>query len=101
MTVGSESLYRRALTGEQLNNILGEVKALIPGTKIGSAESWNNYTDGGAAPLYGDNGNADFLWVTPLQCKSVMLIRSSEWSTLSHIGKSKTSTMHRAPFLMI
>ncbi|KAI9751247.1 MAG: glycoside hydrolase 3 protein [Candelina submexicana] len=64
VTVGSESLYRRALTGEQLNNIIGDVKSLIGSDiKVGSADSWNNYTDFAASPLYGDNGHATILLV--------------------------------------
>jgi len=48
VTVGSETLYRGNFTGEQLLSKINDVKALLPGTKVGTADSWNKFADGTA-----------------------------------------------------
>lgn len=52
VTVGSETLYRKNFTGEQLGNKITEVKAKLGGKiKVGTADSWNKFADGTADAL--------------------------------------------------
>lgn len=51
ITVGSEAMYRGNFTGEQLLEKINEVQDLFPGITIGTADSWNKFTDGTADPL--------------------------------------------------
>ena len=48
VTVGSETLYRKNFTGEELLSKINDVKAILPNTKIGTADSWNKIADGTA-----------------------------------------------------
>ena len=48
VTVGSETLYRGNFTGEELSERIQRVKQLLPGVKVGTADSWNKYADGTA-----------------------------------------------------
>ncbi|KAI9708988.1 MAG: hypothetical protein M1812_007801 [Candelaria pacifica] len=89
VTVGSESLYRRALTGEQLNSIIGDVRTLIGSDmKVGSADSWNNYTDGAASPLYGDHGNANILLVNAFPYWQGQEISNASHTLLDDLGQA-------------
>ena len=51
ITVGSETLYRGNFTGDELVKKIEEVKDLVPGVKVGTADSWNKYADGTANPV--------------------------------------------------
>ncbi|KAI9735189.1 MAG: glycoside hydrolase 3 protein [Cirrosporium novae-zelandiae] len=51
ITVGSEALYRGDLTGEELLTYINKVQAEFPSLLIGTADSWNKYTDGSADAL--------------------------------------------------
>lgn len=51
ITVGSEALYRGNLNGEQLLEKINDMKDVMPNTKIGTADSWNKFTDGSADAL--------------------------------------------------
>lgn len=46
VTVGSETLYRGNFTGPQLLDKINAVKQMLPGTKVGTADSWNKWKDG-------------------------------------------------------
>lgn len=46
MTVGSETLYRKNFTGAELLSKMNEVKEILPNTKLGTADSWNEWADG-------------------------------------------------------
>lgn len=59
VTVGSETLYRGNFTGEELLGKINDVKAILPNTKIGTADSWNKYADGTADALI--KGGVDLL----------------------------------------
>ncbi|KAI9800780.1 MAG: glycoside hydrolase 3 protein [Piccolia ochrophora] len=48
VTVGSETLYRGNFTGDELVEMIKEVKALVPDTKVGTADSWHLYANGTA-----------------------------------------------------
>jgi len=50
VTVGSETLYRKNFTGEQLLDKMNTVKKLInnPKIKVGTADTWSKYADGTA-----------------------------------------------------
>lgn len=54
ITVGSEHLYRKELTGQELADLIkkvqGEVKTLGLDTPVGFADSWNLMADGSANP---------------------------------------------------
>lgn len=52
VTVGSETLYRGNFTGEELGDIITDVKSKLPqGIKVGTADSWNKFADGTADAL--------------------------------------------------
>lgn len=51
VTVGSETLYRGNFTGPELLAKINDVKAALPGVKVGTADSWNKYADGTADAL--------------------------------------------------
>jgi glucan 1,3-beta-glucosidase len=51
VSVGSESLYRGNFTGEELLEKINDVGKALPGTLIGTADSWNKYADGTADAL--------------------------------------------------
>lgn len=51
VTVGSESLYRGNFTGEQLLEKINDIGDALPGTTIGTADSWNKFADGTADAL--------------------------------------------------
>lgn len=54
VTVGSETLYRGNFSGEQLLAKINDIKSALPGTKIGTADSWNMWAQGtGDAVLRG------------------------------------------------
>lgn len=63
ITVGSETLYRGNFTGEELRDKIMEVKeavsGVLPGAKVGTADSWNLYRDGAADPII--EAGIDFL----------------------------------------
>lgn len=46
VTVGSETMYRGNFTGAELLEKINIVKNDLPGTKIGTADSWNKFADG-------------------------------------------------------
>jgi glucan 1,3-beta-glucosidase len=46
VTVASEALYRQELTGDQIVSIMNQVKPILPGVKLGTADSWNKWNDG-------------------------------------------------------
>ncbi|KAF8253444.1 glycoside hydrolase [Wilcoxina mikolae CBS 423.85] len=52
ITVGSEAIYRKELTGAQLaamiKTVQGRVKAVSPDIPVGFADSWNKFHDGSA-----------------------------------------------------
>ncbi|CCX05413.1 glucan 1,3-beta-glucosidase [Pyronema domesticum] len=54
VTVGSEHLYRKELTGEQLSKMIETVqkrtKEVAPNVPVGFADSWNKIQDGTADP---------------------------------------------------
>lgn len=67
VTVGSETLYRGNFTGEQLLAKINDMKAAVPGVKVGTADSWNKWADGtGDAVIQGGvdliMGNAFSYW---------------------------------------
>lgn len=51
VTVGSEALYRGSLTGEELLNKINDISDALPGTLVGTADSWNKFADGTADAL--------------------------------------------------
>jgi glucan 1,3-beta-glucosidase len=51
ITVGSETLYRGNFTGPELLSHINDIKSDHPGVKVGTADSWNKYTDGTADAL--------------------------------------------------
>lgn len=51
ITVGSESLYRGNLNGQQLLSKIQQAQKIFPSITIGTADSWNKYADGTADPL--------------------------------------------------
>ena len=51
VTVGSETLYRGNFTGAELLEKINDVKAILPNTLVGTADSWNKYADGTADAL--------------------------------------------------
>ena len=59
VTVGSETLYRGNFTGEELLSKINDIKSALPGTKVGTADSWNKYADGTADALI--KGGVDLL----------------------------------------
>jgi glucan 1,3-beta-glucosidase len=59
VTVGSETLYRGNFTGAQLLSKINDVKAILPNTKVGTADSWNKYADGTADAVI--KGGVDIL----------------------------------------
>jgi glucan 1,3-beta-glucosidase len=59
ITVGSETMYRGNFTGDELLQKIQEVKAAVPGFKVGTADSWNKFQDGTADPLI--KGGVDIL----------------------------------------
>ena len=59
VTVGSETLYRGNFTGPQLLSKINDVKAILPNTKVGTADSWNKYADGTADAVI--RGGVDIL----------------------------------------
>ena len=59
VTVGSETLYRGNFTGAELLEKIQDVKAILPNTKVGTADSWNKYADGTADALI--KGGVDLL----------------------------------------
>jgi glucan 1,3-beta-glucosidase len=61
ITIGSEALYRESLDGAQLAKKIKEMKAELPGFKVGTADSWNKYQDGTANAVI--EGGADILLV--------------------------------------
>ncbi|KAF9871868.1 glycosyl hydrolase family 17 [Colletotrichum karsti] len=48
VTVGSESMYRGNLTGDQLAAKIKDMKKAVPDFRVGTADSWNKYQDGTA-----------------------------------------------------
>lgn len=46
VTVGSEGLYRGSYTAEKLLEQINEIGDALPGTLIGTADSWNKWKDG-------------------------------------------------------
>ena len=63
ITVGSETLYRKTFTGQQLLAKIKDVKSALPDFKVGTADSWNKFKDGTANPVI--EGGADILCVSP------------------------------------
>ena len=59
MTVGSETLYRGNFTGAELLAKIRDVKAILPDTKVGTADSWNKFADGTADAVI--EGGVDLL----------------------------------------
>lgn len=59
VTVGSETLYRGNFTGSELLSKINDVKAILPNTKVGTADSWNKFADGTADALI--KGGVDLL----------------------------------------
>lgn len=51
ITVGSETLYRGNFTGPELMSRIKDIQQDHPGVKVGTADSWNKYTDGTADAL--------------------------------------------------
>lgn len=51
ITVGSETLYRGNFTGPELLDRINIIKGDHPSVKVGTADSWNKYTDGTADAL--------------------------------------------------
>ena len=91
ITVGSETLYRGNFTGEQLLTKIQTVQNMFPGVLIGTADSWNMYTEGKADALI--TGNVTLLWVhSAVQFEDKLTI-SSVLGTLSPTGKVKISAM--------
>lgn len=61
LTVGSESLYRKDVSGDFLAGRIATVKEAFPQFKVGTADSWNRFQDGTADPVI--RGVADILLV--------------------------------------
>ena len=59
VTVGSEALYRKSLDATQLLEKINDIKDALPGTKVGTADSWNKFADGTADALI--KGGVDLL----------------------------------------
>jgi len=51
VTVGSETLYRKDFTGDELVDQINTVKSALPGVQVGTADSWNKFADGTADPV--------------------------------------------------
>ncbi|RAL10400.1 1,3-beta-glucanosyltransferase Bgt1 [Aspergillus homomorphus CBS 101889] len=51
ITVGSEALYRKSLTAQQLLNLIQQVQAQFPKVAVGTVDSWNKFADGTADPI--------------------------------------------------
>lgn len=46
ITVGSEGMYRGTYHADDLIGWIGDMKKSFPNTKIGTADSWNCWTNG-------------------------------------------------------
>ncbi|CAK4033507.1 glycoside hydrolase family 17 [Lecanosticta acicola] len=98
VTCGSETLYRGNFTGEQLLEKINQVKAMLPGTKVGTADSWNKFNDGtgdaliqGGVDLILNNGFA--YWQGAAAGADAKKIFFSDMSqALAHIQKLAGST---------
>ena len=64
ITVGSETLYRGTFTGPQLLAKTNQVKQMFPNTLIGTADSYNKFSDGTADAVI--QGGVDLLYVKPV-----------------------------------
>lgn len=51
VTVGSEALYRKSLSADDINKHIDEVKKIVPKIPVGTADSYTSYTDGQADPI--------------------------------------------------
>ncbi|KAB8257648.1 glycoside hydrolase superfamily [Aspergillus pseudonomiae] len=51
ITVGSETLYRKGLTAQQLLDKIRTVQDAFPKTTVGTVDSWNLFYDGTANPI--------------------------------------------------
>ncbi|KAE8145339.1 glycoside hydrolase superfamily [Aspergillus avenaceus] len=51
ITVGSETLYRKGLTAEQLLAKIKQVQEAFPKVTVGTVDSWNKFYDGTADPI--------------------------------------------------
>lgn len=60
ITVGSETLYRGTFTGPVLLQKIKAVKAMFPGIKVGTADSWNKFADRTADAVI--QGGVDILY---------------------------------------
>ncbi|KAF7585692.1 glycoside hydrolase 3 protein [Aspergillus hancockii] len=51
ITVGSETLYRKGLTAQQLLTKIQQVQNSFPKVTVGTVDSWNKFNDGTADPI--------------------------------------------------
>ncbi|PYI29563.1 hypothetical protein BP00DRAFT_448244 [Aspergillus indologenus CBS 114.80] len=51
ITVGSEVLYRKSLTAQQLLSLIQQVQNQFPKVAVGTVDSWNKFADGTADPI--------------------------------------------------
>ncbi|KAI9827449.1 MAG: hypothetical protein M1832_004798 [Thelocarpon impressellum] len=64
VTVGSEALYRKSLTGDQLNKFIEETSKVVPKIKVGTADSWTSFVaDSGLGDAVIKNSNTKILLV--------------------------------------
>ena len=46
ITVGSEGLYRGDYDGQTISTLIKQTKSAFPSISVGTADSWNKWTDG-------------------------------------------------------
>lgn len=61
ITVGSETLYRKGLTAQQLLDKIRTVQNAFPKISVGTVDSWNIFDDGTADPII--QGGVTYLYV--------------------------------------
>ena len=61
ITVGSETLYRKGLTAQQLLDKIRTVQDAFPKTTVGTVDSWNLFYDGTANPII--EGGVTYMYV--------------------------------------
>ncbi|KAI5850600.1 glycoside hydrolase superfamily [Tricharina praecox] len=97
ITVGSEHLYRKELTGQELADLIkkvqGEVKTLGLDTPVGFADSWNLMADGSANPAIKQSdiilANAFSYWQGSKITNSTQMLFDDIMQALQHVQDVK------------
>lgn len=80
ITVGSEGMYRGTYHADDLIGWIGDMKKSFPNTKIGTADSWNCWTNGTMDGII--KSGIDLVWVTQ-DCETISLRLLDESSPLA------------------